>query len=273
MRWFKHLSASQDDEAMSELIDEFGPSGYGIWWVILEKIALGSGESNETRCRYSARRWANFAGTTPHYFRKVIYFLDKKIPNFCIEDDGRYIQIDCPNILKYRDEYTQKKKRKQKNDSGHTPDMGADPYPIDVPLEQRQSTETETEAETEVQEGTTRPASASLSTSNGVPLQQIMEFWNQALEENDSPLPRLKQIRQGTQRQKHVRARWKENPDIETWKAVIQKAAVSDFLNGRVKEWQASFDWIIKSPDNFTKVLEGNYDNKDPYAKMDKCPF
>ena len=41
----------------------------------------------------------------------------------------------------------------------------------------------------------------------------------------------------------------------------IQKAARSDFLNGRGERYfVASFDWIMK-PNNFPKVLEGNYDN------------
>ena len=41
----------------------------------------------------------------------------------------------------------------------------------------------------------------------------------------------------------------------------IQKAARSDFLNGKnERAFIATFDWIIK-PNNFPKVLEGNYDN------------
>ena len=41
----------------------------------------------------------------------------------------------------------------------------------------------------------------------------------------------------------------------------IQKAARSDFLNGQNdRAFIATFDWILK-PNNFPKVLEGNYDN------------
>jgi hypothetical protein len=36
----------------------------------------------------------------------------------------------------------------------------------------------------------------------------------------------------------------------------------SDFLSGRSGKWSASFDWLIK-PANLTKVLEGNYANKE----------
>ncbi len=42
------------------------------------------------------------------------------------------------------------------------------------------------------------------------------------------------------------------------------RAAESNFLCGESdKGWRAGFDWILK-PSNFTKILEGNFDNRDP---------
>ena len=41
----------------------------------------------------------------------------------------------------------------------------------------------------------------------------------------------------------------------------VFKVEASDFLSGRVKDWKASFDWVIK-PINAVKYLEGSYDNK-----------
>lgn len=40
---------------------------------------------------------------------------------------------------------------------------------------------------------------------------------------------------------------------------VIKLVATSAFLNGGKTEWQCTYDWIIKSPDNFTKIIEGQY--------------
>lgn len=37
----------------------------------------------------------------------------------------------------------------------------------------------------------------------------------------------------------------------------------SSFLNGSKTKWAASFDWLVKSPDNLQKVLEGNYHKSD----------
>ncbi len=46
---------------------------------------------------------------------------------------------------------------------------------------------------------------------------------------------------------------------------VIKLVAASSFLNGKRTDWQCTYDWIIKSPDNFTKIFEGQY-HKD-YAE------
>lgn len=46
---------------------------------------------------------------------------------------------------------------------------------------------------------------------------------------------------------------------------VIKLVSTSSFLNGKKTDWQCTYDWIIKSPDNFTKIFEGQY-HKD-YAE------
>jgi len=112
MRWIKHLSNSQDDEILSELITEFGAEGYGIWWIILEKIAAQIEQNPSTKVRYSAKKWANFCEVSVQKFRKVVCLLEKKMPFFAISDDGKYIQVDCPNILKYCDNWTLRRLKK-----------------------------------------------------------------------------------------------------------------------------------------------------------------
>lgn len=41
---------------------------------------------------------------------------------------------------------------------------------------------------------------------------------------------------------------------------VFQITSQSDYLNGKINNWKASFDWILK-PVNFLKILENNYKN------------
>lgn len=61
-------------------------------------------------------------------------------------------------------------------------------------------------------------------------------------------------------REAAVKARAREHGK-EALKIVTEKAAESDFLNGKSgNSWLANFDWIFR-PNNFVKVLEGNFDN------------
>lgn len=52
MRWFKHLSNAYDDEAMSELLDEFGPAGYGIWKYSLYCFPLSGIDVSKISAKY-----------------------------------------------------------------------------------------------------------------------------------------------------------------------------------------------------------------------------
>lgn len=87
---------------------------------------------------------------------------------------------------------------------------------------------------------------------------KLLEFFNQTISESGSV---IKEIRQLTERRKlAIQARARENGK-ESLMEVIKQAAKSDFLNGRNdRGWVADFDWLMR-PNNFVKVLEGNYNN------------
>ena len=70
----------------------------------------------------------------------------------------------------------------------------------------------------------------------------------------------------------HARIKEYSKDDVLT---VIENVKYSDFLKGNNnRNWTADIDWILK-PNNFIKVLEGNYNknknqtNKDMLSKMD----
>lgn len=89
--------------------------------------------------------------------------------------------------------------------------------------------------------------------------ERIVKFYN----DNRKDLPEVQKIT--PKRKSAINSRLKEysENDIQT---VILKARDSDFLSGRSGKWQASFDWLM-NPNNFVKVLEGNYDKKDIMPK------
>ena len=132
MRWFKHMTASSQDEKLSRLKDACGLEGYGFWWSVVEIVAAGVDEKQKTSVTYSFKKWCNLIGIRSQTFRKLSA-LCAVFDLFAISFDGDYVTIDIPNILKFKDEYTRK--------SGQAPDK----LRTNSGAKQRQNTDTETE--------------------------------------------------------------------------------------------------------------------------------
>jgi hypothetical protein len=118
MRWFKHLTDAWTDEAMAQLIDKYGLEGYGLWWRILEIIGSKM-EKGSDRCsvQYSVRKWQNLCGIYHRSrFNLITIFLQSlnKLDLIFDPSSDDLLTISCPNLLKFRDEYSRK--------SGQTPD-------------------------------------------------------------------------------------------------------------------------------------------------------
>lgn len=65
------------------------------------------------------------------------------------------------------------------------------------------------------------------------------------------------------QREKAAAQRMKECGGFEAWREAMERAADSNFLSGKATgTTPASFDWL-NNRNNFTKLMEGNYDNRD----------
>lgn len=87
---------------------------------------------------------------------------------------------------------------------------------------------------------------------------ELFRYWNSAME--GRVISKLNQITE--RRAKFIKIRLSNFTPEDLFK-VIDKAAISDFLNGRVgnRGFTANFDWIFGNESNFIKVLEGRYDN------------
>lgn len=118
MRWGKHLSMAHADIQMSALLEECGPEGYGIYWLIWEDIAsiMESGKM-DPRNVHSISKWAEVCHCSTRVWTRVTHSLEKKALIFVQTFDKR-VQITIPNILKYKDEYSKK--------SGHSPEQDRD---------------------------------------------------------------------------------------------------------------------------------------------------
>lgn len=94
-------------------------------------------------------------------------------------------------------------------------------------------------------------------------VRRVMEAWN-AL-----GLTPIKDIKPDTERGRMVKKRLQEYGVDEVLNA-IRNVGDSLFLMGKTGKFQATFDWVIR-PNNFIKVLEGNYRDgpKKVYAQDD----
>lgn len=95
--------------------------------------------------------------------------------------------------------------------------------------------------------------------ASAIDYKEIVDFWNATTK---GTMGTLRSIDHN--RRKMVRARIKEH-GIGAFREMIENAARSDFMHGT--PW-ASFDWCIK-PNNFTKVLEGNYEGRKSGDRID----
>ena len=96
-------------------------------------------------------------------------------------------------------------------------------------------------------------------TISSADVQRVISEWNKL------GLSKIQKVVPKTTRHNLLQKRIKDYGVDMVLKA-IRKVDQSDFLKGGGdKGWTATFDWFIK-PDNFAKVLSGNYDPKPPKA-------
>lgn len=157
MRWLKHLSIAHDDPAICELLEEFGPEGYGIYWLLLEHVALSiEKDSDETPSRtHSVVEWARICCCSARRLRSfvqrsaelslIVAHSVADLKQFSSRLPADRLQIDVPKLLKYRDEYTkrsgqttrqmeiEKEKEREIEEQAAKPAAPAPPAPIELP--------------------------------------------------------------------------------------------------------------------------------------------
>lgn len=85
---------------------------------------------------------------------------------------------------------------------------------------------------------------------------QIFNVWNSL----DKNIPKIQTLNANTQRYNMLKARINEH-GLDTVIKAIKNIDNSKFLKGYVSDFRITIDWFIK-PNNFIKVLEGNYNDK-----------
>ncbi len=143
MKWFKHMTISAHDEKLAQVINKFGMEGYGVYWRLLELIAQQLDETNSPTISYPPKvlvhnLWITCGKllTFLHFFTEIdllsVEFTQKTTKrqpkdNQKVKKDEKKVSeigtlsivesilISAPNLLKFRDNYTQRKDYRQKN--------------------------------------------------------------------------------------------------------------------------------------------------------------
>ena len=89
--------------------------------------------------------------------------------------------------------------------------------------------------------------------------EQVVEAWNRL---GEFGIKMISRIDPGSERYKMLHARIRQYGLLSVLKA-IENIKCSSFLQGSGKKgWTVTFDWFVR-PNNFPKVLEGNYEDAD----------
>lgn len=92
-------------------------------------------------------------------------------------------------------------------------------------------------------------------------LPKLITLWNCTVGQKKG-MPQVVKWVVGGQRDRALRQRLKEHPDMEWWRGVMTKIIASSFLTGENERgWRADVDWLLRS-DTAVRVMEGRYDDK-----------
>lgn len=90
-----------------------------------------------------------------------------------------------------------------------------------------------------------------------VPHSQVQETFNRIC------VSFAKVQKMSNSRKEKLRIRWSEIKTIEAFEEICTKMELSNFLKGdNPRKWRPTIDWLLENDNNWVKIIEGNYDNK-----------
>jgi len=279
--YFSHDSNSRNDPKIKAMMSKYGVEGYGRFWIIIE-ILREQEDYKLPLVDYIIEALSVEFNTTVEEAREYIKDLIEKYHLLKTDNDNKYFWSESLlRRMRKKEEIRQKRveavrKRWSSNtneDSEQGEEIQTDTNEIQMQYisntksyKGKESKGKEKKVKESKKEDNNISPNGDMSTNElltakksqqiPVPTEKIIELYRK----HCATLPDVK-ILSETDR-KHLRARWREYPDLEFWNKYFQKVSESDFLTGRKTDWKANFHWLIK-PSNFSKVLNGVYDNNN----------
>ena len=184
---------------------------------------------------------------------RVAFDLFKKLKLVEILSDGTIYMLEIQNFIgKSTTEADRKRNYRKRIEDEKTKLMENGQMSGQMSLKCPDKTPPEKEKEKEKEKDIEKDTKNRISSAE---VQQIIDTWNSL------GVKKIKFIKNNTDRYKMLKARIKEY-GIDTFLQTMEKIRYSTFLKNSKDTYWFNFDWFI-GPNNFIKVLEGNYDDKE----------
>lgn len=108
MKSFKHMTETRDDEKLCKIMTEYGPMGYGVYWIVMEMIAKQVDETGRNYVTYPEDIWRQNLRLSSKKLTEIFeFFAEIQIFSVSFEKKGakksqKTITVTSPDILKYR---------------------------------------------------------------------------------------------------------------------------------------------------------------------------
>lgn len=276
IEWFRHDTDARNDIKIRKLLRDNDPGALGAYWMCVEMIYQSGGYAEETTIAEELS------------FYNMDKFIPALVEHGLLEDVGNGV-LTSQRVLSEIAYWEQT--RQKKVEAGRKGGLATQAKSTNAKqcLSNAQAVLKDTKAPSSTRQDKTRQDNISRSVSKDtslgehcecppegneestdlfgekveverdpVPVQKIVEYWNNAVK--PTALPKVTEITK--ERRSLIRQRWKEYRD-EVYMA-IDKTVTSDFLTGRDGRWQmCDFDWVFTKK-NMVKIFEGKYNRKAP---------
>ena len=252
--WFAHDAHASAGQTLTILENHFGMEGYAAWFKLLEIITSNKNHVIDVRNPESMEFLAARMKLKPDHLRVI---LDKMASLEAIDRELWTANVIwCQNLV---DNLSQMYHRRNQIPP-HRPEVSGYTNPVSVADNSVSGVNNATEKVEKVEK---------VEKERVYPYQDIVLLWLDLVPSLPKPDIRVKP---SSSRATAIRARWDDNPDLETFRAIFTKVEASDFLKGsNDRKWRCNFDWVMNLT-NWQKIKEGNYDNRQVGRHSDGLP-
>ena len=244
--YFPHF-VSTDSRTKFILEQGWGNDGYAFWFKLLE--LLGRSEGHYYDCSQPADKMYLVALTkvTEEQADAILDMLALR-GNIDLELWQERKVIWCQSLVdNLQDVYSKRTVSAPSKPSTAREGDQADKAPADEPGPEEKPRRRGRPKKTE--------APPSEPKARGV-YEEIRDLYNEIC----TSFPKVRSLSEA--RKKAIKARMANGYTVDSFRELFQRAEASSFLKGKNdRNWQATFDWLIKDS-NMAKVIDGNYADK-----------